>query len=109
MTTMTATSTQVYQVFIRATPEAIWEAITTPEFTARYFHGSLVDCSFEPGQISIGLDSKCRLRRKARRRRSHERRQRRTGAHPQHIPAGGSRGRSRARLKPSPASIAGCH
>ena len=32
-----ATTTQVYQVFIRATPEQIWEAITTPEFTARYF------------------------------------------------------------------------
>jgi uncharacterized protein YndB with AHSA1/START domain len=39
MTTMTATTTQVYQVFIRATPEAIWEAITNPEFTVRYFHG----------------------------------------------------------------------
>ena len=30
MTTATATATQVYQVFIKATPEAIWEAITTP-------------------------------------------------------------------------------
>ena len=45
MTTMTETSvtTQVYRVFIKATPEAIWEAITRPEFTARYFHGSLVE------------------------------------------------------------------
>ena len=49
MTTMTATTTQVYQLFIRATPEQIWQAITTPEFTGRYFHGSLVDSSFEPG------------------------------------------------------------
>jgi uncharacterized protein YndB with AHSA1/START domain len=49
MTTMTATTTQVYQLFIKATPEAVWEAITTPEFTARYFHGSVVDSSFEPG------------------------------------------------------------
>jgi uncharacterized protein YndB with AHSA1/START domain len=49
MTTITATTTQVYQVFIKATPEAIWAAITKPEFTARYFHGSLVDSSFEPG------------------------------------------------------------
>ena len=39
MTTMTETATQVYQVFIRATPEAIWEAITKPEFTEQYFHG----------------------------------------------------------------------
>jgi uncharacterized protein YndB with AHSA1/START domain len=49
MTTMTATTTQVYQLFIKATPEQIWEAITTPEFTAKYFHGSLVDTSLEPG------------------------------------------------------------
>lgn len=34
------TAPQIYQVFIKATPEAIWEAITRPEFTVRYFHGS---------------------------------------------------------------------
>ena len=39
MTTMTATTTQVYSIFIKATPEAIWEAITTPEFTEKYFYG----------------------------------------------------------------------
>ena len=38
MTTATAQTTQVYQLFIKATPEQIWEAITTPEFTERYFH-----------------------------------------------------------------------
>jgi uncharacterized protein YndB with AHSA1/START domain len=37
-----APSTQVYQVFIRATPEKIWQAITTPEFSKQYFHGSSV-------------------------------------------------------------------
>jgi uncharacterized protein YndB with AHSA1/START domain len=37
--TDTVTTTQVYQLFIRATPEAIWDAITKPEFTERYFHG----------------------------------------------------------------------
>jgi uncharacterized protein YndB with AHSA1/START domain len=42
MTTMTAQATQVYQVFILATPEAIWEAITTPEFTQRYFYGARI-------------------------------------------------------------------
>jgi uncharacterized protein YndB with AHSA1/START domain len=40
--TSAPTTTQVYQVFIRATPEAIWEAITTPEFTRRYFHGARI-------------------------------------------------------------------
>lgn len=41
-TTSTALTTQVYQVFIKATPEAIWDAITRPEFTARYFHGARI-------------------------------------------------------------------
>lgn len=43
MTTMTAQATQVYQVFIRATPEQIWEAITQPEFTEQYFHGVRIE------------------------------------------------------------------
>jgi uncharacterized protein YndB with AHSA1/START domain len=46
MSTITATTTQVYNIFIKATPEAIWDAITKPEFTTKYFHGlsiSLVD------------------------------------------------------------------
>jgi uncharacterized protein YndB with AHSA1/START domain len=33
---------QVYRVFIKATPEKIWEAITRPGFTARYFHGARI-------------------------------------------------------------------
>jgi uncharacterized protein YndB with AHSA1/START domain len=49
MTTITAQATQVYQVFIKATPEQIWEAITTPEFTVQYFHGSYVDSTWDPG------------------------------------------------------------
>jgi uncharacterized protein YndB with AHSA1/START domain len=44
MTTTTETATtQIYQVFIKATPDAIWEAITTPSFTARYFHGARIE------------------------------------------------------------------
>ena len=31
----------MFRVYIRATPEAIWQAITTPEWTARYgYHGT---------------------------------------------------------------------
>jgi len=47
MTTTTATTTQVYQVFIKATPEQIWEAITTPEFTTRYFYGARIEVTPE--------------------------------------------------------------
>jgi uncharacterized protein YndB with AHSA1/START domain len=39
MSIMTAQTTQVYSIFIKASPEQIWEAITTPEFTERYFYG----------------------------------------------------------------------
>lgn len=43
MSTMTALTTQVYSVFIRATPEQVWEAITTPEFTEKYFYGARIE------------------------------------------------------------------
>jgi uncharacterized protein YndB with AHSA1/START domain len=44
MTTITEIqTTQVYQVFIKATPEAIWEAITNPDFTEKYFFASRVE------------------------------------------------------------------
>jgi uncharacterized protein YndB with AHSA1/START domain len=36
-------------VFIAAKAEAIWAAITEPEFTARYFHGAHVDTDLEVG------------------------------------------------------------
>ena len=49
MTTMTEETTQVYSVFIRATPEQVWDGITKPEFTARYFYGSVIDSTYEPG------------------------------------------------------------
>ncbi len=56
MTTPTRTDTvQVYRVTIRATPEQIWEAITTPEFTARYFHGARITVTPER-YLSIGTD-----------------------------------------------------
>jgi uncharacterized protein YndB with AHSA1/START domain len=47
MTTMTQLTTQVYQVFIKATPEQIWDAITKPEFTERYFYGQRLKTTAE--------------------------------------------------------------
>jgi uncharacterized protein YndB with AHSA1/START domain len=47
MTTITQQTTQIYQVFIRAAPEAIWEAITKPEFTTKYFHGAHIEVTPE--------------------------------------------------------------
>jgi uncharacterized protein YndB with AHSA1/START domain len=55
MTTMTAQATQVYSIFIRATAEQVWDAITKPEFTQKYFYGSRVESSFEPGEPYEGF------------------------------------------------------
>jgi uncharacterized protein YndB with AHSA1/START domain len=54
MTTMAEVTTQVYSVFIRATPEQVWEGITSPEFTQRYFYGSVIESSYEPGAGYLG-------------------------------------------------------
>ena len=34
--TKTSVTTQIHEVYIRATPQAIWEAITSPEWTVKY-------------------------------------------------------------------------
>ena len=47
--TETATTTQVYRVWIKATPEAIWDAITKPEWTDRYGYGGIPEFDLRPG------------------------------------------------------------
>ena len=42
-TTRTSVTTQVYRVYVRATPEAVWDAITTPEWSRRYGYGGDVE------------------------------------------------------------------
>ena len=54
MSTMTAQATQVYSVFVRATPEQLWDAITKPEFTSKYFYGSLIESTWEQGAPYAG-------------------------------------------------------
>ena len=48
-TTENMTTTQIHRVYIRATPEAVWEAITTPEWSARYGYGGRVEYELRPG------------------------------------------------------------
>jgi uncharacterized protein YndB with AHSA1/START domain len=50
MTSATATTTQVHRVWIKATPEAIWDAITSPEWTQKYGYGGLPEYELEPGR-----------------------------------------------------------
>ena len=49
--TTTATAigtTQVYRVYIKTTPQAIWDAITKPEWTERYGYCGRVDFDLRP-------------------------------------------------------------
>jgi uncharacterized protein YndB with AHSA1/START domain len=48
MTTITET-TQVYRVYIKATPEAVWDAITKPEWTQQYGYGGSAEYDLRPG------------------------------------------------------------
>jgi uncharacterized protein YndB with AHSA1/START domain len=40
---------QIYIVYIKATPDDIWEAITRPEWTAKYGYAPLVDYELKSG------------------------------------------------------------
>lgn len=39
----------VYEIFIRAPRETVWNALIDPEYTTQYFHGTRFESSFEPG------------------------------------------------------------
>ena len=45
-----AITAHVYQTFIRATPEQVWQAITDPAWLQRYFHGTAPDAPYEAGK-----------------------------------------------------------
>jgi uncharacterized protein YndB with AHSA1/START domain len=51
----------VYHVFIRATPEAIWRAITDGEWTQRYFYGMAVESEWRIGLPYAYRDSDGRV------------------------------------------------
>ena len=43
-------TTQVYRIYIKASAQAIWDAITRPEWTERYGYTGLVDYDLRPGK-----------------------------------------------------------
>jgi len=53
----TLVGTQVYRVYIKATPQAIWDAITKPEWTERYGYGGRAELDPRPGGTYRGLTS----------------------------------------------------
>jgi uncharacterized protein YndB with AHSA1/START domain len=50
MTTATAEATQVYQLYIRASADQVWKAITDPVYIARFHFGAQTD----PSDFAIG-------------------------------------------------------
>jgi uncharacterized protein YndB with AHSA1/START domain len=48
---------QVYRVYIKATPEAIWDAITKPEWTEKYGYRSPAKYDLRPGGTYQALAS----------------------------------------------------
>ena len=55
MTTTAIQTTQVYRLYIKASSEEIWDAITKPEFTERYFYGARIE-NTPDGHRSLGPD-----------------------------------------------------
>ena len=55
----TMVTTQVYRVYIKATPQAIWDAITDPAWTDRYGYGGRADWdpALQPGATYRGYTS----------------------------------------------------
>jgi uncharacterized protein YndB with AHSA1/START domain len=51
------TSTQVYRIFIRATPQTIWEAITDPAWTQKWGYGLREEYELRPGGAYRGTAS----------------------------------------------------
>ena len=44
-----SSTVQINRIYIKATPQAIWDAITRPEWTEKYGYGGRVDYDLRPG------------------------------------------------------------
>ena len=48
-TPMQQKPSRVYEIFIRSTPERLWQALTDGEFTRQYYYNGRVESTWEPG------------------------------------------------------------
>jgi uncharacterized protein YndB with AHSA1/START domain len=53
----TQATTQVYRVYIKAAPQAVWDAITQPDWTAKYGFGGRMEYDLRPGGELRGYTS----------------------------------------------------
>ncbi len=51
--TMSEAPKHVYEVYIAATPEQVWRAITESEFTQQYYYGNTVESDWKPGSPMV--------------------------------------------------------
>jgi len=51
--TMSESPKHVYEVYIAATPEQVWAALTESEFTKQYYYGSSVESDWKPGSTIV--------------------------------------------------------
>lgn len=53
--TTEATMEKVFEIYIRTTPERLWEAITDPELRAKYTFGTQIKTDWTPGaRVEVG-------------------------------------------------------
>jgi len=57
MKTEAGATTQVYQIYIKASPQAIWDAITKPEWTEKFMYETRVEYELGSGGAYRGLPS----------------------------------------------------
>ncbi len=60
--TMSESPRHVYEVYIAATPEQVWRALTESEFTKQYYYGNTVESDWKPGSPMVyrGADGRPR-------------------------------------------------
>jgi uncharacterized protein YndB with AHSA1/START domain len=52
-TTPMSAPKHVYEVYIRATPERIWQALTESDLTKQYYYGNTVESDWQPGSPMV--------------------------------------------------------
>jgi len=49
----TPANVQIFEIYIKATPQKIWDAITNPDWTSKYGYGARSDYDLRPGGAAV--------------------------------------------------------
>ena len=47
---MSTATVHLYEIFVKAPREVVWDALVDPDQTVRYFHRTRIESSFRPGE-----------------------------------------------------------